>query len=493
MTEQDNHSCEVYHFDLYGTREEKYRYLQTHNLNDVEWQQLNPQAPSFFFVPKDFSLQQEYEQGFKIDELMRVNTSGIKTQRDDASVFLSKKEMLAMRNDFLTLSVDELKSKYGFKDVRDWQVQAAKEDIQKNPILADKLCYRPFDIRPMLYTGKTKGIQGYPRYDKMRHLLYGYYRDTEGIVGHASERANKSTLGSVAHYPLPHSNGCATDALPFGYTNLSLVVCKQQSTFDFQHVFCTNLISDINSISLQSKEISYVFPLFLYLEEGSIETERRVNMDEAIVAKIMQCAAKGTQPSSVAVQSNSTAPEDGCVSSPVESEKVNADETSALQVFDYIYGVLHSPSYRTQYKEFLKVDFPRIPYPKDQAEFEHFRSYGQQLRLLHLMDNATMHRLSEKYQDIATFPESGNMMVEQVTFDAGEDDRVPRVRINDTQYFAGVPKEAWDFYIGGYRPAQKWLKDRTGRQLTFDDIAHYRRIIAVLTETDKRMKTIDLH
>ena len=394
----NKHTCEIYHFDLYGTREEKYNYLQTHNLNDVEWQQLTPQAPSFFFVPKDFSLQEEYDKGFKIDELMKVNVSGIKTQRDDASIFLTSNEMSSMRNDFRNLSCEELKAKYGFKDVRDWQISAAKDDITKNPTIVDKIFYRPFDTRYMLYTGKTKGIQGYPRYDMMRHLL----KD-----------------------------------------NLAMVACRQQSTFDFQHVFCTNLISDINSISLQSKEISYVFPLYLYPEEGSIDTSRRPNLDEKIWAQINTAIGK---------------------------------EATPEDIFDYIYGILHSPSYRAKYKEFLKVDFPRIPYPKDQAEFEHFRSFGNQLRELHLMHNVP--------ESPVTFPESGSMSVEKVEFNSG------RVYINATQYFSNVPRDAWDFYIGGYQPAQKWLKDRKGRTLSFDDIEHYRKIISVLMETKSLMDKI---
>lgn len=363
MTEQDNHSCEVYHFDLYGTREEKYRYLQTHNLNDVEWQQLTPQAPSFFFVPKDFSLQQEYEQGFEIDELMKVNTSGIKTHHDA-----------------------ELVSYESFSNEYD-QIYA----------------YRPFDNRHIDYD-LQKVVRH--RFDKMRHMI--------------------------------------------NHDNLSLIICKQQSTFDFQHVFCTNLISDINSISLQSKEISYVFPLYLYPEEGSIDTSRRPNLDEKIWAQINTAIGK---------------------------------EATPEDIFDYIYGILHSPSYRAKYKEFLKVDFPRIPYPKDQTEFEHFRSFGNQLRELHLMHNVP--------ESPVTFPNAGSMQVDALRWEWNKDDGYSgNVYINETQCFEGVPAEAWDFYIGGYQPAQKWLKDRKGRTLSFDDIEHYRKIISVLMETSRLMKKI---
>ena len=153
-------------------------------------------------------------------------------------------------------------------------------------------------------------------------------------------------------------------------------------------------------------------------------------------------------------------------------------------IFDYIYGVLHSPHYREKYKEFLKVDFPRIPYPKNADEFEHFRSCGNALRELHLMHNVP--------ESPVRFEQQGSMMVDYLRWEWNKDDGYSgNVWINDTQCFEGVPSEAWEFYIGGYQPAQKWLKDRKGRKLEYDDVEHYRKIIAVLMETTRIMKTID--
>lgn len=227
--------------------------------------------------------------------------------------------------------------------------------------------------------------------------------------------------------------------------NLGLCLCKQYKAGDnYQHVLITNSIIDSTFVSNKTAETTSVFPLYLYPEAASFEKERRANLDEKIWADIN--AAIGRE----------AAPED---------------------IFDYIYGVLHSPAYRTKYKEFLKIDFPRIPYPKDAAEFEHFRRYGQQLRDLHLMHTVPASPV--------TFPEAGNMVVEQVAYKDG------RVQINGSQYFAGVPAQAWEFYIGGYQPAQKWLKDRKGRTLSFDDINHYRNIIAVLLRTAELMREID--
>ncbi|MBI4896802.1 MAG: hypothetical protein HY827_00345 [Actinobacteria bacterium] len=148
-------------------------------------------------------------------------------------------------------------------------------------------------------------------------------------------------------------------------------------------------------------------------------------------------------------------------------------------VFDYVYGVLHSPAYRKKYKELLKTGFPRVPVPADDAEFNRFVKNGNRLRELHLMTSPESHELITKFQII------GDNIVEKPRFDGN------KVCINDKQFFEGVPEIAWDFYIGGYQPAQKWLKDRKGRRLSNGDIEHYQRIIAVLAKTELIMRAID--
>ena len=173
--------------------------------------------------------------------------------------------------------------------------------------------------------------------------------------------------------------------------------------------------------------------------------EKRANMDPKIVAKI-GAAIGGT-----------ASPED---------------------IFAYIYGVLHSPNYRKKFKEFLKTDFPRIPYPKDAAQFKAVAAIGRELIETHLMRDPAP-GLSETR---ARFPVIGDNTVETVVWeDTGGG--AGRVRINATQYFDNVPKEAWETPIGGYRPAEKWLKDRKGRPLSSDDLGHYRRIILALLKT----------
>jgi very-short-patch-repair endonuclease len=184
----------------------------------------------------------------------------------------------------------------------------------------------------------------------------------------------------------------------------------------------------------------------------------------------------------------------------VRGGQISGEDTFApIDILDYIYAVLHSPTYREKYKEFLKIDFPRVPYPKDVETFWQLVKLGGEIRQIHLLESPTV----EKY--ITQYPIDGNNVVEKPRFEMYEyeqslpdengnieyPDYLGAVYINETQYFADVPSSAWNFYIGGYQPAQKWLKDRKGRALGFEDILHYQKIIVALSETDRIMKEID--
>ena len=141
--------------------------------------------------------------------------------------------------------------------------------------------------------------------------------------------------------------------------------------------------------------------------------------------------------------------------------------------------MLHCPSYREKYKEFLKIDFPRVPYPKNKDRFWELVKLGTELRTIHLLENPIV----EDY--ITSYPVSGDNIVDKPEF------KENKVFINEEQYFDNVPLVVWDFYIGGYQPAQKWLKDRKSRELSFEDILHYQKIIVALFQTDRIMKEID--
>lgn len=238
--------------------------------------------------------------------------------------------------------------------------------------------------------------------------------------------------------------------------NTSLVLKKRFKDDNYHHCFCTNSITDRNFLSGQT----YVFPLYIYPKEKDgifSKNERTPNLNTEIVNQIAENLGLT-----------------------FTNEKETTENTFApIDILDYIYAVLHSPTYREKYKEFLKIDFPRVPYPKDKDTFWQLVKLGGEIRQIHLLESPKV----EQY--ITQYPMDGDNVVGKPKYKDG------KVYINDTQYFDNVPQVAWEFYIGGYQPAQKWLKDRKGRTLEFDDILHYQKIIVALSETDRLMKEID--
>jgi predicted helicase len=249
----------------------------------------------------------------------------------------------------------------------------------------------------------------------------------------------------------------------FSRKNIGLCLIRINSRDEGLTVFITDKITDKTLLS--SKDNANIFPLYLYPTEGEekLGETRKPNLDEKIWSKIDACLDSSTPFPST--------------SSGNYAQNDNSHITTPEQVFDYIYGVLHTPSYREKYKEFLKIDFPRIPYPESKADFERVVSIGNKLRKLHLME--------EIPPQATSFDIEGDNAVTELRFEK------EKVYINKTQYFGNVPELAWNFYIGGYQPAQKWLKDRKNRTLTYDDISHYRKIIAILIETHNLMQELD--
>jgi hypothetical protein len=163
-------------------------------------------------------------------------------------------------------------------------------------------------------------------------------------------------------------------------------------------------------------------------------------------------------------------------------------------VFHYIYAILHSPTYRSRYAEFLKIDFPRVPSTSDPALFRRLAALGRDLVGLHLLDVDAAPSL---LRPITRFPIAGDGLVERGHPRYDEANRRVFISADNVeagkqgQYFEGVPPEVWDFQVGGYRPCRKWLKDRAGRKLSYDDLTHYQRMVVALRETIRIMGEID--
>jgi predicted helicase len=242
--------------------------------------------------------------------------------------------------------------------------------------------------------------------------------------------------------------------------NLSLISGRQTKNREICHFFISNTLSEMKTA--ESSTGSYHFQLYTYPETNAQQTieqqeVRKANLNAQIVKQIEEKLGLT-----------------------FTNEKEQSENTFApIDILDYIYAVLYSPTYRGKYKEFLKIDFPKVPYPKDKDTFWQLVKLGGEIRQIHLLESPKV----EQY--ITQYPIDGDNVVGKTKYQDG------KVFINDTQYFDNVPQVAWEFYIGGYQPAQKWLKDRKNRKLEFDDILHYQKIIVALSETDRLMKEID--
>jgi predicted helicase len=423
-----NELGKVFHFDLYGKREMKYDFLSDSSLKSVNFQELKPEKPFLFFVPKNNKGSKEYEKGFRVDELFSVNVTGVVTARDSFVIDFEKPILKKRMEEFSDINFtddsirrkffgNKKEGKYLAGDSRGWKMVEARKTIQSfnhNDII-QKIAYRLFDDRYIYY---HSSMVDWGREKFMYHFI------------------NKDNVG--------------------------IDLCRQLVTDEYSHIFVTNKIVDDSFVSNKSRERGYVFPLYLYPDNPEqqiiIQTAERIpNLNTEIIKQIAEKLGLT-----------------------FTNEKETTENTFApIDILDYIYAVLHSLTYREKYKEFLKIDFPRVPYPKDQNTFWQLIKLGEEIRQIHLLESPTV----EKY--ITQYPMDGDNIVTKPKYQDG------KVYINNTQYFNFVPEIAWNFYIGGYQPAQKWLKDRKDRKLEIEDIFHYQKIIVALTETDRLMKEID--
>jgi len=475
---------QVFHSNLKGKREFKYQKLNANTIKTFEWKQLEFTKPNYFFVPKDFGLDSKYNKGFKVDELLILNSNGIETKCDSLAIQFDKQSLQNVINDFKIEEVQTLKLKYKDKeDSSGWNFKDAKNSILSDVFSQQKINYRPFDVRESIITKNSGGFIGRSRYEVMKHFLQ---------------------------------------------SNIGLII-PRQTTQDYRHSFITNKIIEGNiTASAKLFGTGCVFPLYLYPETNGQQSinqthtstspvqGRTPNLNLEIVNKIVEKLSLTFVPEK----------------SMADTEPV---EVAPIDILDYIYAVLHSPTYREKYKEFLKIDFPRVPYPKNAKTFWQLVKLGGEIRQIHLLESPEVENYITQYPvdgdnvvgkikyvpnqntkknkstssfsntdnssgsnyqpDYTSFPQPhlGSNEAQQLHDPETEYETLAKgkVYINDTQYFDNVPEVTWNFYIGGYQPAQKWLKDRKDRKLAFEEILHYQKIIVALTETDRLMNEIN--
>jgi predicted helicase len=339
--------CKVYYYSIVHDagltkREDKYEFLENNTIKTIEWKELKPKEPYYFFVPKDLSLE-DYNKFLKLDEIFEIYNTGLTTFRDNVAIRFSKEELCKTVKDFITLSEELIRTKYSLpKDTRDWKLSLAREalmedlrkfgnyeELFKNRI--KKIHYRVFDIRYTYFSDKIKGFVSYPRYEVMKHFVLG--------------------------------------------KNVGLICTRKVNKDNFRHVFISKEIVERGVLSSVTSESAYIFPLYQYIENKiNKEIQKVPNIKENVLKLIKQ--------------------------------KYNATPEDFLY---YIYAILHDPKYREKYKEFLKIEFPRIPL-YDKETFEKYKEIGKKLVELHLMKNIPT-------PEIGKYVIGKNRVIESVKYD----------------------------------------------------------------------------
>ena len=439
----------VSHANLWGERASKYKWLLEHGFGDTHWAQLEP-APSFYlFEPFDGAGTDGYSDWPAINEVMPVNVTGVVTARDGFVIDFDREALRGRIADLRSksLSDDAIRKKYfvgkGSKkyppgDSRGWKLPAARLKIREDDQWDERyapVLYRPFDIREMYY---VPWMVDWPRADAMPHMLAG--------------------------------------------KNYAVITARSNKFTQPNHFFCSQTIVEAKCGEASTQ--SATFPIYLYpgvgKADGSLFSRwakgkdgRTPNLDSVFVERI----AAATKLRFVS---------DG---------RGDLRKTfGPADVLAWIYAVFHSPRYRERYEAPLKLDFPRVPLPGSAELFRKLAAAGHELLVLHVLESLKLDEFIITY----TGPQKpgvgrvgwsdGTVWLDAGKTNAREGHRATKP---GTIGFQGVPEDVWDFQIGGYQVCHKWLKDRNGRTLSDEDIAHYQKSVVAISETIRIMAEID--
>lgn len=453
----------IQYAEIRGLRKDKYIRLSNEDILTTSWLRIEPRSPFYLFIPQDAALLPEYEAGWKLDEVFPLNSTGVKTHRDHFAFAFDAPELRKRVEEFKNLAISDemIAQRYGLKDTRDWKLSQRRRELSNNIKWEDSFTeclYRPFDVR---YYYDHPDVVELPRQSTMRHMT-------------------KPNLGLV----------------------LARIIAREDP---FDAVLVTQWITELKLGD--STRASYILPLYLYSEHG-IEFDRSVAIHNAQkrLKESGRVAAKDIESEWARTEQlmKRLYPQERYPRFPNLHPDFLADVETRLSIsfiqqgrgnlqsvlgpedaFHYIYAILNSPTYRKRYHEFLKMDFPRLPLTSNLELFRSLCSLGKKLVDVHLLRKDT--------PIVTRYPVQGDHLVDKVRYsEPAQKDNEGRVWINKKQCFKGVPPEVWNFHVGGYQVCEKWLKDRKGRKLSFDDLEHYQKIVSALAETIRITGEIDV-
>ena len=416
------------HFgELWGRQDTKYQRLES--TTRLSQTEILVAAPNYFFVPKSVENAEEYERGISVKDIFCESGPGIKTERDSVGIQHTRSEMEAVIADFKTMPVEALRTKYELgEDSRDWKVINAKADVRENDN-ADQ-------IRPVLYR-------------PFDFQWTWYSGKTRGFIGTPGFR-----IGS--HMSKGPNLGLVTSRTVYGPDS-------------WRDALVINTICEFGIMATRPGNTAPVFPLYLFEEtlafdvgSKSIGAPHGLSKRPNFTPTFLKALAEALQ-------------------LPQKGEYGLPAGLTPEDIFYYTYAVFHSPGYRSRYGEFLKIDFPRLPLTGNLELFRALARLGDELIALHLLESPTLdHPISDYVGGPGPKVERISWSKNTVWLDKAE-----------TTGFCDVHESVWNFYIGGYKVCEKWLKDRKGRILSKAEIAHYNKIITALSETIRLMKAVD--
>ncbi|MFI5305166.1 MAG: type ISP restriction/modification enzyme [Nitrospiria bacterium] len=407
----------IFHADVWGKRDHKYRTCMTTTIDEVKWKKVTPSSPFYLFTPQNETLRKAFEEEWQITKIFPVNGVGMTTAHDKFVMDFDQTILLNRFNQFRDADRSkDLHKLFNVKKKKGWNILKAWNTFQEysNSDIKNKIfpvTYRPFDSRYIIYEDAV------------------VWRTAKQIMDHM-----------------------------VGTKNIGLITARSNKSKDMNHFFVTNYMSEAKTG--ESSTQSCLFPLYLYnLSEGkTIKTSLFDEEDPFQGKERIENLAPEFRKFLDEKYKNSYSPE---------------------EILGYIYAVLHSPTYRKKYLEFMRIDFPRIPFVDNRKTFETLSKLGLALVAAHLL------------KDIPSNPEvsinKGNNQVDKPVYNSKEQ----RLYINKTQYFTPVTKDVWNFQIGGYKVLDKYLKYRKGRELTLDENENIINVIKVLRFTIDQMEKID--
>lgn len=439
--------AKVYHYDLFGKREDKYKFLFDNNLNNIEWKELKFEAPFFLFIPQNEIIKSEYDRGISVKDMFRISGVGITTAHNDFVIDADKEKLLQKFNDFKNSypNADELHKKFNVAKKDGWDILKGWKNIQEDNDLnkyIQKIAYRPFDTRYIFYEDKL--VWRCVR-DIMEHFVNN--ADNNVAVAHCVNNSEKSMQGVTTP--------C------YENSNIALNVARQSKIVgSWQYCFITNGLVDLSFMGGGNTGAGYIFPLYIYDTENVRKILREENEEVGGMFEDIKHFENKVRIENF---------------TPKFRKFINEKygEIKPEEILGYIYAILFHKEYRKKYLDFLKIDFPKIPFVKSKEDFLKFAKLGEELYNLHLGNLKIQKEVGEPmFKD----NKNKNEKIVKAIYNENEKD----LFVNESLYFKNVDKEVWEYKIGGYQVLDKYLKSHKNENIDYE---HFENMIKILTRS----------